>query len=160
MMINNSPEFYVLWWACFKIGAVPAPINTSITQEPFRHCLKISESTFLFCSYELYGGVAASLALDSNGASSNSGGFSPGLMSNIYIYDYSSYPPCPVSDNVRILKHNNLEPVKASMAAWPKESRPKIAGTDVSQYLFTSGTTGLPKAATWPAAYSVCILST
>lgn len=47
MFINNSPEFYVLWWALFKIGAIPAPLNTSIGQEPFRHCLKVSTAEFL-----------------------------------------------------------------------------------------------------------------
>ena len=65
--INNSPEFYFAWWALFKIGAIPAPLNTSISQEPFRHCLKISQAEYLIYTFELSSTVASSLDIQQGG---------------------------------------------------------------------------------------------
>ena len=156
MMIDNSPEFYFCWWALFKLGAIPAPINTAITQEPFRHCLNISSAEYLICSYDLYRPVRDSLDFetpahwdgnvyrDSRTASLNS----------ISIYDYGAFfqrPELPAGVNVIV--HEKLPPVTAEMAAWPRESRPKMGPESASQYLFTSGTTGLPKAATFPTGF-------
>ena len=156
MMINNSPEFYFAWWALFKIGAIPAPINTAITQEPFRHCIKISAAEYLICTFELYGPVATSVNLDRVGAfngSTYSDSQLP-LLTSIVIYDYGAYSPVPSPPyGITIIKHENLPIVTPDMASWPEQRRPEIGPTDTSQYLFTSGTTGLPKAATWPSAY-------
>lgn len=153
MMIDNSPEFYFSWWALFKIGAIPAPINTSITQEPFRHCLTISAAEYLICSFELYGAVHNSLGFDeatSWDGSAYTNSKLP-LVKSISIYDYGTYPRINVLPaGVDVITHEKMTPVTAEMAAWPKESRPKMGISDTSQYLFTSGTTGLPKAATWP----------
>lgn len=156
MMINNSPEFYFVWWALFKIGAIPAPINTAITQEPFRHCLKISAAEYLVCSFELYGAVATSLDLERVGAFDEGPYRDPRLpvLKCIFTYDYGTYPShASLPPGVPIIKHESLTPVTPAMASWPREGRPKIASTDTSQYLFTSGTTGLPKAATFPTGY-------
>ena len=153
MMINNSPEFYFAWWALFKIGAIPAPVNTAITQEPFRHCLKISAAEYLLCSYELYEPVAASLNLERAGAFDDKSYGGPQLpqLRSISIYDYGTYPqPSSLPYGVTIINHHKLTAVTSDMASWPRERRPKIGPEDTSQYLFTSGTTGLPKAATWP----------
>lgn len=155
MMINNSPEFYFAWWALFKIGAIPAPINTAITQEPFRHCLRISDAQYLICSFELYDAVAISLDLERAGAFAN-GVYSDSnlpLLESICIYDYGAYPSCPsLPEGIAVITHDALTPVTPDMASWPRESRPKMGPDDTSQYLFTSGTTGFPKAATWPTA--------
>ena len=153
MMINNSPEFYFCWWALFKIGAIPAPINTSITQEPFRHCLKISAAEYLVCSSELYGPVHASLDLDTAASWQGKQYFDSRIppLRSVYVYDYGTYPqPSALPPGVNVIVHEKLSPVTPEMAAWPRESRPKLTMEDTSQYMFTSGTTGLPKAATWP----------
>ena len=156
MMINNSPEFYFVWWALFKIGAIPAPINTAITQEPFRHCLKISDAQYLICSFELYNAVSISLNLDRADAFSENTYCDSKLpvLRSIVVYDYGTYSPSPsVLDGAYIIKHESLPSTTPDMAAWPRATRPNIGPTDTSQYLFTSGTTGLPKAATFPTGY-------
>lgn len=156
MMIDNSPEFYFCWWALFKIGAIPAPINTAITQEPFRHCLKISAAEYLICSYDLYRSVRDSLDFETP-ASWDGNAYSDSripLLKSISIYDYGGYPKLPdLPAGINVIVHEKLPPVTAEMAAWPRESRPKMGPGDASQYLFTSGTTGLPKAATFPAGF-------
>jgi fatty-acyl-CoA synthase len=162
IFINNSPEFYFTWWALFKIGAIPAPVNTSISQEPFRHCLKISEAEFLICSYELYGVAASSLDINETSSLSHSNIFTDSRLprlSSVLIHDYDAYSRSSVSSflpqGVGIVVQKDLPAPTPAMAEWPKEVRPKIGPQDISQYLFTSGTTGLPKAATWPCAHSL-----
>jgi fatty-acyl-CoA synthase len=162
MFINNSPEFYFAWWALFKIGAIPAPVNTSISQEPFRHCLKISEAKFLICSYELFDAAANSLDLNETSSLAHSNNLNDPrlpLLSSVLIYDYGTYPKTSVSGflalGVGTIVHKELPAPTPAMASWPKEVRPRVGPSDTSQYLFTSGTTGLPKAATWPCGTSL-----
>ena len=79
MYINNSPEFMITWWALYKLGAIPAPINTSITEEPFRHCFRVSSSEYLVCSYELFEAAQRSLS-----------GHDAGPLKEVVLYDYDS----------------------------------------------------------------------
>jgi acyl-coenzyme A synthetase/AMP-(fatty) acid ligase len=75
-------------------------------------------------------------------------------MKSISIYDYGAYLQLPdLPGGINVIVHEQLPPVTAEMATWPRESRPKMGPGDASQYLFTSGTTGLPKAATFPAGF-------
>jgi len=143
MYINNSPEFMLAWWALFKIGAIPSPINTSVTEEPFRHCLRVSDSSFLLCSYELYEAANRSLT-----------GHDVGPLEHVVLYDYDAYPKVPLADSVTLLVQNQLDPLHPSMSDWPIETRPKVGPKDTSQYLYTSGTTGLPKALIWPCGHA------
>lgn len=162
MFINNSPEFYFTWWALFKIGAIPAPVNTSISQEPFRHCLKISEAEFLICSYELFDVAATSLDFNENSSLAHSNSYNDRRLprlSSVLIYDYGAYSRSSISGflppGVGEIVHKELPVPTRAMTSWAKEVRPKVGPTDTSQYLFTSGTTGLPKAATWPCGHSL-----
>ena len=156
MFINNSPEFYFLWWALFKIGAIPAPLNTSIGQEPFRHCLRVSAAEYLLCSYELYETMTSSLDLTESALPSDDKCISPQTPDLRFVaaYDFGTYPPpSSLCTSVATLKQSDFRLDGTNVADWPPESRPKIKSTDISQYLFTSGTTGLPKAATFPTAF-------
>lgn len=137
MFVNNSPEFMISWWALFKLGAIPAPINTAISGDRITHCLKICEAEILITTYELAATIdAIDLSL-------------PHLKQAV-VYDYGAYSP--VSTTLNVLKHDDLI-FTADMVEFPKKSRPSIGMQDAAQYLFTSGTTGLPKALIWPMAY-------
>ncbi|KAI9260743.1 hypothetical protein BDA99DRAFT_513101 [Phascolomyces articulosus] len=49
MMEQNHPTFFIAFWGIMKIGAVPALINTNLSEDPLFHCLSIAESPlFLF----------------------------------------------------------------------------------------------------------------
>ncbi|OAL28819.1 hypothetical protein AYO22_02684 [Fonsecaea multimorphosa] len=147
MFVNNSPEFIFAWWALYKLGAVAAPVNTSITGSHIKHCLKVSEAEFCITTYELYGILTRALVQDE----ALPGSSTP----RIVLYDYSSYLPiqAELQGNV-LLKHDELPPVTPEMADYPKHKRPKVGPTDAAQYLFTSGTTGMPKALIWPLGYN------
>ncbi|KAJ4502673.1 hypothetical protein HRR90_009047 [Exophiala dermatitidis] len=162
MYVNNSPEFMIVWWALYKLGAIPAPVNTSITREPLKHCLRVSEAEFLITTYELFDAVATSLdtaaiVLNDTPSMSYNDTQLPKLKKLIN-YDYDTYDHVAQSLpelKSNTLKQHHLQPVTPQSADWPIESRPAIRAGDTSQYLFTSGTTGLPKASVWPAAYSM-----
>lgn len=157
LFINNSPEFIFSWWALYKLGAIPAPINTSVTGHHIKHCLKVSEAEFIITSYELSGVVSQAFDLE-EGTAAFSGDPSCPLLKGVVLYDHDTYPRSrqwSSQTGVTVIRHNELRPVVPEMADFPKASRPKVLATDASQYLFTSGTTGLPKALNWPAAYSL-----
>ncbi|KAF1815048.1 fatty-acyl-CoA synthase [Eremomyces bilateralis CBS 781.70] len=157
MYVNNSVEFIVSWFALYKLGAIPAPVNTAVTRDPFRHCLTISAAEYFITTYELWDAAARSLGL----ADEADVGRLPGLKS-VIIYDYDSYPKSttvPLINADAVLAQSTLPPFVPSMADFPKQDRPKIGQGDASCYLFTSGTTGMPKAAVWPAAYSLMTLA-
>ena len=153
MFVNNSPEFLIAWWALYKLGAIAAPINTAISGNHIRHCLKVSEAEFFICTYELYD-IAVRALLEDNGKGAPWTNTSPHLR-RVVLYDYNSYPAA-ITDlpGIIILKHDDLPPVTPAMGDFPKAKRPKVGPLDAAQYLFTSGTTGMPKALNWPLGYN------
>lgn len=158
LFINNSPEFMFTWWALYKIGAIPAPINTSITGTHIKHCLKVSEAEMLITSFELSGIIAQTFDLD-DGEKNFEGDSSCPRLGQIVLYDHDTYPfkgQWSSRDRIAVIAHSKLPPATPEMGNFPKSSRPKVLHTDASQYLFTSGTTGMPKALIWPAGYSLC----
>ncbi|OAL34793.1 hypothetical protein AYO20_05988 [Fonsecaea nubica] len=152
MFVNNSPEFIFSWWALYKLGAIAAPVNTSITGTHIKHCLKVSEATVCITTYELYDVLAKALGQDE--AVQGSSTLDSSSLPRIILYDYNSYPPIQHHlEGTLLLKHDELPPVRPEMADFPKHKRPKVGPTDAGQYLFTSGTTGMPKALMWPLGH-------
>ncbi len=157
LFINNSPEFMFCWWALYKLGAIPAPINTSITGAHIKHCLKVSDAEMLVTSFELSSIIGKTFDLDTGGRDFEGDPSCPRL-GHIILYDHQTYPLAGQwlsRGHIVLLDHSQLPPATPEMGDFPKSSRPKILHTEASQYLFTSGTTGLPKALVWPAGYSL-----
>jgi acyl-CoA synthetase (AMP-forming)/AMP-acid ligase II len=169
LFINNSPEFMFVWWALLKIGAIPAPINTGLTGEYIRHCVKICGANVLVCSLELYDTVVKTFwdgsesEVEAKTTSNDLGCSSIGhpsvpRLEQVVLYDYDTYSnPSELTSLPRgmvSLKHDELPPATPESSDFQISTRPKISPTCALVYLFTSGTTGLPKAATWPAGYS------
>ncbi|OCT44816.1 bifunctional fatty acid transporter/acyl-CoA synthetase [Cladophialophora carrionii] len=153
MFVNNSPEFLMAWWALYKIGAISAPINTAITGTHIKHCLKISEAEFCITTHELSGTLLKAL-LQHPDQGIEAAQALPHLR-DVLLYDYNTYPaPRDTSQGAVLLKHDDLPAVTPDMADFPKSKRPKVGPTDAAQYLFTSGTTGMPKGLIWPLGYN------
>ncbi len=153
MFVNNSPEFLMAWWALYKLGAISAPINTAITGTHIKHCLKISEAEFCITTHELHDTLMKAVSPNPEERIEMTQDL-PHL-GKLVLYDYNTYPPTEASLQAAfLLKHDDLPAVTPSMADFPRSKRPKVGPTDAAQYLFTSGTTGMPKALNWPLGYN------
>lgn len=124
LLMENRPEYIMAWLGMAKIGAITALVNTNQRGTPLAHSISIAGAKHFILGMELadaYGEIAASL---------------------------SSAPKVWITGG-RLAPHEELDPVLARVStddvgdAWRKG----IVGKDIVFYIFTSGTTGLPKAA-------------
>ncbi|KAF9429187.1 hypothetical protein BGZ76_001690 [Entomortierella beljakovae] len=138
MFMGNSPTFIISWLALLKIKAVAAFINNQLTGAALLHSLKTVDSRLLIFDYELIAPIEESLnAIRDMGY-------------DIYtitpeehvIYRHDEFTKDPSARFFGFAKWKHL-----SAEGFPKESRNDIDVGDAAALIFTSGTTGYPKAA-------------
>ena len=123
MLMDNSSDFILLLLASFRIGSVAALINTTVAGEGLKHVISISNVKMIT--------VGASHLEKLNKSLENTN------LSELPIYvTEDSEVVLDGSKNLKKLsnKFSSFEPAIHKMK-------------DVAAYIFTSGTTGLPKAA-------------
>jgi len=130
LFMENRPEFLAVLVALSKLGAVAGLINTNLRERPLRHCVSSTGSRAMVFGAELTDALA-------------------GIRDDLPLRDGEDYwcvadgddgPPCPnwARDlDAASHMHGDGDP--------PETGRVRIA--DPVTYIFTSGTTGLPKAA-------------
>lgn len=128
LVMENRPEFLLTITALQKLGAAPSLINTNLRGRQLVHCLNVTSSKFCVFGEELSEAIAE--VRDE---------LSDSLQECLFVADGSttSAPNWAKSldDLVRDQSEENL-PVTQS-----------ITLAEIAYFLFTSGTTGLPKAA-------------
>ncbi|KAG0185460.1 hypothetical protein DFQ28_009287 [Apophysomyces sp. BC1034] len=134
MMLQNHPTFYVLLLAILKIGAVPALINTNLSDDSLLHCIKIANArTFIFDPVYEQQVSTVNTALDDLGIS-------------LYAYGEATedhdLPPLGIAPTI----------TPSFLASYSDKdtSEEYIKGitiSDPAMLIYTSGTTGMPKAA-------------
>ena len=129
VLIKNRAELLLVYTANAKIGVISSLINTDLRQKTLIHCLNLTPGKIVIIGeecYEAFNKVKSELILTDS-------------LKFCFIPDYGEIDiPEEFIDLPTIIKDS------------PKENpstTTNVLNTDVLAYLFTSGTTGLPKAA-------------
>ena len=129
LFMENRPNFVISLLAINKLGAIGVLINTSLTGKPLIHCINTSDSKKCIFGDELsesLEGVLSEINITKS--------------SDLLWVEDTAPNKCPewasnITENLDQSKSGNLE-----------QTNQVVAG-DTAFYIFTSGTTGVPKAA-------------
>ncbi|XP_066567856.1 long-chain fatty acid transport protein 2-like [Amia ocellicauda] len=127
LLMNNGPDYICLWLGLSKLGITVSMLNVNIRAKSLKHCLKICNAKALVAGADMSETLKEILPfLKENG-----------------IRTWTLQKDCNISD-----VHTLLDKLDgASDAPVPAHLSTVSSIMDSTLYLFTSGTTGLPKAA-------------
>ncbi|ETV89559.1 hypothetical protein, variant 2 [Aphanomyces astaci] len=130
LLMENRPAFLTTWIGLSKVGVVAALINTHVAEEGLLHCINVSDASVVIfgaeCTEQMH------RVLDRL----------PPRISGLYVYndEATSSPPLFARSLDEELKRvSSLRPLASQ--------RQSVSSNDMMLLIFTSGTTGWPKAA-------------
>ena len=126
--LENRPEVLMLVMGTVKLGAIASMINTSQKGEVLLHSLNLVKPKVIFVGEECLESLAT---VESD--------LSDEQRKNIFYLKDEGQVSCPEH-------YKNLEQVIASQPVGNPTSTPEVKMHQPCYYIFTSGTTGLPKA--------------
>lgn len=136
LLMENRPEFLIVWLGLLKLGIVTALINTHLLADGLLHCIKIAEPKAVVVGVELLDTFAT--VVDKL----------HGVACHVYgdgVTHWVDGPPqqYPFARSLddQLREANAHEP-----PLWIRQNA-NIKTTDMALLIYTSGTTGLPKAA-------------
>lgn len=121
---RNRLEYVALWFGLSKVGVIPALLNFQLSGNALAHCLNISDSQILIMDHELVESWVAA---------------KPDVAQDIKVF--SAFGDIDGFDSF------DLAVSEAAPHRPNKELRKGITAGEQCMKMFTSGTTGLPKAA-------------
>ncbi|KAG7376127.1 hypothetical protein PHYPSEUDO_014405 [Phytophthora pseudosyringae] len=135
LLMENRPEFVVVWLGLAKIGVVTALLNTHLHADGLVHCATIADTQWMIVGQELAGKLKE---VDEK-------------LANIRFHIYgdgeltaqaaAAYLPRAFSLDVELKKMRTERPPESI------RRNANISTSDMALLIYTSGTTGLPKAA-------------
>ena len=125
ILLPNRADYVAAWYGLTKIGVASALINNHLAGAPLAHCLKVADASHVIVDNETAASLEAVRSL---------------LDKSITIWTLGE----PQGD-----QRNLTTALKGSSAVRPEreQHRASMTARDTALYIFTSGTTGLPKAA-------------
>ena len=126
VFMSNSPEFEFVVYALSKLGAVSSLMNSNLRDDTLLHCVRIGQSKLVVTTPDLAGYAADVATRIGDGAKT--------VMLNL-----GSFPTSQTADGILPFPHTTQAEADMIVPAKKQLSDPAV-------FLFTSGTTGKPKA--------------
>lgn len=160
LLMDNKPQFIIIWLACLAIDALPAFINYNLVEEGLTHCVTVSKAKILIydSTYTTQISAATPLllqALPSLQLVSWTDQFSTPTKSTTSITETtatSKFNDVITSNPSQLLSNSliSLNPSKLLLypsTPIPNSRRSGLTWQSPAFLIFTSGSTGLPKTA-------------
>lgn len=125
MLMDNSPEQLIVYFALGKIGAVVVPVNTAARGHFLSYYLNQSDSTALIVDQSLLEHALAMTDRD--------------RIERIFVFDKEGDATLPEADRATLVDYRALE------QGDPSAPEVEVAFSDLAAIMYTSGTTGPSK---------------
>ncbi|ALE88146.1 long-chain-acyl-CoA synthetase [Pseudomonas versuta] len=129
--MENRPQFFFCWFGLVKLGAVVAFINTQVNGKPLVHALQTTDAKAVVVGEECLDNLLATDGLP---------GVPWWLIEDLENPHDRVLPAC-------VDQSLSEQIAQAAPTPFPREVRAAITAESTTLLIFTSGTTGLPKAA-------------
>lgn len=132
LMMENRPEFLYAWFGALKVGAATALINTGARSDAMTHAVTLVDCKLAFVGAEC-------------GDNYLTGDDLPARVPTIDVPDLENPELAFAAGSDAIALADAM--ASAESASYDRSLRAGLKNSDTACYMYTSGTTGLPKAA-------------